>query len=210
MKKEYKNIIFDLGGVLLNINYRFTEQAFINIGLHNFNSVYSKAKQSALFDKFETGKITAGNFRNELRKHLPKNITDNEIDKAWNAMLLDLPEERVNLLHQLKSNYRLFLLSNTNEIHIRAFEKIYSIEYGKNLFENLFEKYYYSSKIGLRKPNADCFKFVLQQNKLNPAETLFIDDSEQHIAGAVKCGLNAIHLKETETINEVLKKRKLI
>lgn len=210
MQKNIKNIIFDLGGVLLNINYLLTEKAFVELGIKNFNMVYSKAKQSSLFDRFETGKISAHLFRNELRKYLPKKVSDKEIDSAWNAMLLDFPSERAKLLKELKTNYRIFLLSNTNEIHINAFEQILISSFGSAIFEQLFEKYYYSNRIGLRKPDAACFEYVLQQNQLNPAETLFIDDSEQHVAGAILCGLNTIHLKETETINEVLKSRKLI
>jgi putative hydrolase of the HAD superfamily len=205
MFKNIKNIIFDLGGVLLNINYQLTKQAFIKIGLSDFNNVYSKAKQTSFFDRFETGKISAENFRQELKKKLPKHITNKEIDNAWNAMLLDLPIERVDLLLKLKNNYRTFLLSNTNEIHVSAFEQICSKHYGNNLFERLFEKHYYSNKIGLRKPNANCFQHVIEENRLIPAETLFIDDSEQHIKGAIQCGLKAIHLKENETVNEILK-----
>ncbi len=205
MQKNIKNIIFDLGGVLLNINYLLTEQAFLELGIKDFRLVYSKAKQSSLFDQFETGRISAHLFRNELRKYLPKEISDKEIDTAWNAMLLDFPLERVKLLRQLKNKYRIFLLSNTNEIHVNAFEQIFIRSFGSNIFEHIFEKHYYSNIIGLRKPNADCFEYVLQQNQLNPIETLFIDDSEQHVAGAIQCGLKAIHLKENETVNEILK-----
>lgn len=210
MHRSIKNIIFDLGGVLLNINYQLTEQAFIKIGLSNFNDVYSKAKQTDFFDQFETGKISADFFRNELKKHLPINITNQEINAAWNAMLLDLPKERVELLLKLKNNYRTFLLSNTNEIHIDAFEQIYTTHYGNDLFEKLFERYYYSNRIGLRKPNINCFQHVIAENRLNPAETLFVDDSEQHIAGAIQCGLKAVHLKENETINDLLKNLQII
>ena len=194
-----KNIIFDLGGVILNIDYGQTANAFKKIGVTNFDEIYSQAKQGQVFDKLETGKLTPEEFRNYIREFVPS-LQSSDIDKACNAMLLDLPLQRINLLKGLKKGYRLFLLSNTNEIHIKAFRKIIESSYGKYIFDAIFEHQYFSSDIGMRKPNPDCFQYVLEKNSLEPSETLFIDDSTQHVEGARKLKLKAYHLTPEEDI----------
>lgn len=189
-----KNIIFDLGGVLLNLNSAATSTAFKKLGLTNFDEIYSQAQQKELFDDFETGRVSAQVFREEIRKISGKNIADEEIDMAWNAMLLDLPEQRLELLDSLWMDNRLFLLSNTNEIHIDAYTNYLLKQYNVPNLSHLFEKEYYSYKIGLRKPNPEIFEFVLKENNLIAKETLFIDDSAQHVEGASRCGIQAIWL----------------
>jgi glucose-1-phosphatase len=198
-----KTIIFDLGGVILNINYNLTSKCFENFGAVNFDALYSKAQQKDIFNQLETGKITPSIFRKELNSLMKLNLSDKKFDASWNAMLLDLPIERLELIKSLKSSYNTFLLSNTNEIHIRAFKKIINKEIGYSNFASAFKKCYYSSEIGLRKPNVDCFNFVLKQNNLNAQETLFIDDSKQHIQGAKKAGLKTYYLKKNEDLVSV-------
>ena len=194
-----KNIIFDLGGVILNIDYRLTAKAFKEIGVINFDEIYSQAKQGQVFDKLETGELTPDEFREYMKEIVPS-LQLSDIDKAWNAMLLDLPVQRIDLLKKLKNKYRLFLLSNTNEIHIKCFRKIIESSYGKNIFDAIFEHQYYSSDIGMRKPNPECFQYVLEKNGIEPSETLFIDDSIQHVEGARKLKINAYHLISGENI----------
>jgi|TARA_B110000495_G_C22999888_1_gene589906 HAD superfamily hydrolase (TIGR01549 family) len=194
-----KNIIFDLGGVILNIDYGQTANAFKKIGVTNFDEIYSQAKQGQVFDKLETGKLSIEEFSNYMKEFVPS-LKSIDIDKAWNAMLLDLPVQRIDLLKELKKGYRLFLLSNTNEIHIKAFRKMIKSSYGEYILDDIFEQQYYSSEIGMRKPNVDCFQYVLDQNGLEPSETLFIDDSMQHVEGARKLKIKAYHLKQEEDI----------
>ncbi len=191
--KQIKNIIFDLGGVILNIDYTLTAKSFIELGLVNFDLIYSKAKQNKTFDDFETGKLSVKQFRNELRKYLPA-ISDKDIDSSWNAMLLDLPPQRITVLQNLGKKYRIFLLSNTNFIHIKAFTKYINSKYGSQVFKDLFQKVYYSCEIGKRKPDSNCFNFVLKENGLKAAETLFVDDSIQHINGAKEVGMKTLHI----------------
>ena len=196
---HYKNIIFDLGGVILNIDYELTFKAFKNLGLKNFDTLFSKARQKELFDNFETGKYSADDFRNEIKKfHV--SLTSHQIDHAWNSMLLDLPRERLSLLSSLKNKYRLFLLSNTNTIHIDAYSDYLKNSYGFSDLSHIFEKQYYSFALGMRKPDAHTFDFVLKENNLKASETLFIDDSPQHIEGAKKLGIQTYYLQKTETI----------
>ena len=189
-----ETIIFDLGGVLLNIDYYLTQKAFEQLGVLHFDQAYSQAKQSSLFDDLEIGKLNPDQFRDEARRILAPGLTNKQIDSAWNAMLLDLPVIRVQMLKNIRNKYRTFLLSNTNQIHYEAYTKYLEQAHGFVDFAELMEKQYLSFQIGLRKPNADCFQLILDENKLNPNTTLFIDDSIQHVEGAKAVGLQAYHL----------------
>lgn len=195
-----KNIIFDFGGVILNIDYRLTEQAFAKLGLKDFDHIYSQATQKELFDVFEKGLMTSKEFRQGIRKHIDKEVSDADIDSAWNSMLLDVPEERVRLLDELKKNHRLFLLSNTNEIHFNAFSANMENKFKRDIFSEVFDKAYVSHRVHLRKPDKEIFEFVVRENNLRKEETLFVDDSMQHIEGAKKAGLRAVFLEKGKTI----------
>lgn len=195
-----KNIIFDLGGVIINIDYNLTINAFKKLGVENFEQLYSQIQQTQLFDKLETGKISPQEFRNAIKKLLPPGISNYEIDKAWCAMLLNFPQERLLLLERLKKKYRLFLLSNTNKIHIREVIKILRSENHWSLWNRVFEKKYYSHMIGMRKPDKKAFRLILNENELKASETLFIDDSEPNLAGAQQLGIKTHYLKKGEDI----------
>ena len=196
--KNVKAIIFDLGAVILNINYQNTIDEFKKLGVKNPNSFYSKKKQTHLFNQIETGKISQKEFLLQLQKET-SDASIQQVKNAWNAMLLDLPEERIKLLKSLNQNYAIFLLSNTNALHICEFKKkLGDNEYTE--FYNLFDKVYYSHKIGFRKPQAEAFTIILNQNKLSAHEVLFIDDSPQHIEGAKKLGIQADHLQDNEEV----------
>jgi len=195
-----KNIIFDFGGVILNIDYTLTEVAFKKLGMKDFGKAYSQATQNDLFDALEKGLITPENFRKEIRKLINPAVTDLQIDQAWNSMLLDLPEERIHLLEKLKTKYRIFLLSNTNEIHYTSFTNAIKENFKRDIFADIFEKVYVSHKVNMRKPDAEIFEHVLAENKLKKEETLFIDDSIQHIEGANKVGIKTIFLEKGKTI----------
>jgi len=199
--KNIKSIIFDLGGVLLNISYQNTIQEFEKLGVENSSAFYSKKSQTNIFNLLETGEISENEFVKVIKKSC-KSVTPKQIIYAWNFMLLDLPKNRINLLINLKKEYQLFLLSNTNEIHINKFKNIMGEEeYDK--FYNLFNKVYYSHEIGMRKPNAEAFRLILDENNLKTKEVLFIDDSPQHIEGAKKLGIQTCHLKDDEEITTV-------
>ena len=200
---DFPNIIFDLGGVILNIDYHLTTQAFSKLGVHDFEKNYTQLGQSALFDAMERGEITNADFRNQLRQALSISANDSDLDHAWNVMLLDLPAQRLRVLAKLKESKRTFLLSNTNRIHVDSFEQSMKQAHGINDLSFLFEQVYYSCNVGMRKPEERIFRLVVEQNGLNPTETLFIDDSLQHIHGARAAGLHAYHLTGGETINDL-------
>ena len=196
--KNIKAIIFDLGAVILNINYQNTIDGFEKLGVKNASSFYSKQVQSNLFNQIETGEISAKKFLKELQKET-NNASINQVSEAWNAMLLDLPENRLAFIRCLKKEYSIYLLSNTNSIHIDAFKKkIGASQWIK--FCNLFEKMYLSYELGLRKPNVAIFKHILNEQSLKPQEVFFIDDSPQHIEGANKLGIITYHLQNGEEI----------
>lgn len=198
LQKQIKNIIFDLGGVLLNLDFGLTNKAFEHLGIKDFKQYFNKGQQVHLFNQFETGKITEHEFCEGLRQLTQLNLSNDDIVAAWNSMLLDFPVIRKEILIALKKKYRLFLLSNTNETHVSAFNKIVQRDIGLTTLDPLFEKSYFSNEIGYRKPNKDAFNYVLQQHELLPEETLFIDDSIQHVKGAKMCGIHAYHLKVVE------------
>jgi putative hydrolase of the HAD superfamily len=202
---KIKNIIFDLGGVILNLDYQITVNAFERIGLNNPEDMFSKKSQTNFFDDFETGKILAQEFRNEIKKLISKPVSDQQINDAWNAMLLDFPLHRFEFLESIKSKKRIFLLSNTNEIHMSWFKNYVNNLFGNNVFFDLFEVAYLSNEMGMRKPNTEIFNAVIEQNNLIPNETLFIDDSPQHVDGAKKAGLQSYWLKNDEDITDLLR-----
>ncbi len=202
--KGIKNIIFDLGGVIINIDYNLTINEFEKLGLSDPEKVYTQFKQLPLMDKYDIGEISSERFVSELRSLLRPGTTDQQIIDAWNAMLLDFPQERANLLLNLKSKYRTFLLSNTNEIHINYHFQRMREEFGYDEMKSFFEKEYYSHRIGMRKPNKEIFDYVISQNGLKASETLFIDDTLQHVEGARRAGLRVYHLQKPETIIEIL------
>ncbi|MBI5219304.1 MAG: HAD family phosphatase [Bacteroidia bacterium] len=197
-----KNIIIDLGGVIINIDPMLSADEFRKAGFDNFDAIYTKFKQDRFFDKFETGHITTDEFYLEMKKHTSLPITDKQIDDAWNKMLLDFPEERIALLQKLKKRYKLFLLSNTNQIHYKTYTKLFRQEYFFE-FNSLFVKTYYSFKQKMKKPYAEFFELVLKENNLNPGETLFVDDTLVHIEAAGRLGIKTYWLKEGETISDV-------
>ena len=199
--KNIEHIIFDLGNVILNIDYQKTIEEFNKLGISNASSLYSQSSQSSIFDLLETGKISDQKFISEIKKLCPKK-TSKEIIKAWNAILLEIPNERILLLNKLKTNFNIFLLSNTNSIHIK--ELIYKLGVKKyNEFYSVFNKVYYSHEIGLRKPNPEIFKLIIKENNLKIQNILFIDDSTQHIESAKKIGLFTHHLLKHETIETI-------
>lgn len=194
--KNIKNIIFDFGGVIINIDFRLTWESFKNYGVADLDQLFSKVKQTALFDNFEKGLISPDEFRKQAIAIMNIDIDKEEFDKAWNSMILDIPEERINLLRRLRNNYRIFLLSNSNKIHYDFYLNNLKRVHHVMRFEDLFEKVYFSFNTGLIKPDKEIFNRVIAENALKVSETIFIDDSVQHINAAGECGLLTLHLEE--------------
>ncbi|MDC3029765.1 HAD family phosphatase [Flavobacteriales bacterium] len=183
-----KNILFDLGGVLYHIDYELTIKAFKKLGIKNFHEHFSQQQQNNLFDRLETGKINDEDFIKEMKALLP-HCTRGEIINAWNALLIGIPQENIQLLKDLSKQYRLFLLSNTNAIHINQINKLLYKNYNLKSLDPLFDKIYLSHQIGIRKPNSETFEWVLKDARILAQETLFIEDSLQHIKSAKELGI---------------------
>lgn len=207
---EIKNIIFDLGGVIINLDINKTISEFNKLSKKPFESVYTQLQQMPMFDLFDKGQISETDFFSELKQAIDTDASLSQLRCAWDAMLLDFPIHRLELLKQLKPTYRLFLLSNTNETHVETFEADLYKQHGLKNLEPFFEKVYYSCRVGMRKPDTEIFDFVLTENKLNPTETIFIDDSPQHIEGALKTGIRAKFLQKNREVSDLIKELQLI
>jgi len=188
-----KNIIFDFGQVLLNINPELSAKAFIRLGIREGVDFWGSRSSSEALINLEKGVISPDEFRNSALEKLVQGVTPQQVDDAWNALLLDLPAKRVELLKSLGNKYRLFLLSNTNQIHYECYVSRFVKEYGFGLGE-LFEKLWFSHQIGLVKPDPEIFRYVLKDAGLKADETLFIDDTMMHVVAAQSVGINAWHL----------------
>jgi len=182
-----KNIIFDFGDIFIDLDKPATANEFQKLGLK------TPIEETSIIDQaFEVGNISIENFIQQYQTFLP-NTTEQQIINAWNSIIKEFPIKRLDFIKQLQidNNYRLFLLSNTNDLHIEYIKKHVTFY---NDFKNCFEQFYLSQQIGLRKPNADIYQFVLDMNKLKPSETLFIDDTKANTDTAAKLGLKTWNL----------------
>lgn len=201
--QQIKNIIFDLGGIFINIDFAKTEQAFIDLGITNFSDFFTQHHASELFELLETGKISPSAFCEKFRFETNSRLTDDQIFAAWNALLLDFPKERIHWLQQIRKKYNIYLFSNTNQIHYDAFMAGFTTQTGFDDLNSFFIKAYYSQKMGLRKPYPEAFLHIINEQNLDPAETLFIDDTKKNIEGAKSVGLQTIHLVHPATVLEL-------
>jgi FMN phosphatase YigB (HAD superfamily) len=204
-KNVVKNIIFDFGGVIIDIDFWLSIDAFIKLGAKNFDEVYSQSRQSQIFDELDKGTISANEFCLAIKRYLPDNVSKQQIIDAWNAILIGIPEQRIRLLEAIRKHYRIFLLSNTNIIHYPEYIRHLHDEYGYKDLAELFEKVYLSFEVKMRKPDSAFFKLVLEENGLIPKETLFIDDSEQNLPPASALGMKTVFLKKGSDMSELFK-----
>ena len=203
MKTEnIHNLVFDFGGVIYQIDFNRQKKAFSDIGIQGFEKLYSQANQNSLFCDLETGKLSEHDFREKLADLIGKSMSQEKIDELWNSILIDYFHDNVSLLQKLQSRYRLFILSNTNSIHYQFYAGQFMNKYGFDLNE-LFEKSYWSFKIGMRKPNNDIFEKIITENGLTRQNALFIDDTIQNIKSAEQFGLTSYHLKKAHDLMDL-------
>ncbi len=198
--KGIKNIIFDLGGVIINLDNKRTEDAFVTLGARNFSQFFGHGFAASFFKEYELGKISDLDFIESLRQMGNLKVPGEKIITAWNALLLDFPEQRVELLKELGKTYRIFLFSNTNALHMKTVSKIFQDTFGGDVLESLFEKAYYSHTLGLRKPDIASFRYIMEQNNLKGEETMFVDDALVNVEGANAAGLKGFYLEPGKTI----------
>ena len=211
MYSHIKNIIFDYGNVIFLIDFKRTQHTFTELGIENVERFFAHTGHDPLFDEFEKGNISSAEFRDGIRKITGiATLADAEIDRAWNTLLIGVPPVNHAILLELKKNYRTFLLSNNNEIHYKWIMDYLNREYQLKDNSIFFEKDYYSHLMGKRKPNADIFEQVLQENNLDPKETLFIDDSPQHLRTAQQLGFNTHLLTAPQTLQDFVQSSGLL
>lgn len=206
LSHEIKLIVFDYGGVIIDLYPEKTISAFGEIGLINSDELYSPLSQIGLFDEFDKGLIVPNDFLKELKKNFPSTVENQQIIDAWNAMLGNISPEKLHFISQLKGKYQVCLLSNTNEIHLEYIkEKNLSSGLSSGV-EKYFDKVYYSCRLGMRKPEKEIFEFVMNRHDVKPREILFIDDTQMHIDGAMQCGWNTLKVERNENWLEKLNK----
>lgn len=194
-----KNIIFDLGGVLLNIDPKRTIDAFGRLGMKQLVGDKGLTYDHDIFYQMEQGQITPDEFRNGVQELLPEPVSYTEIDAAWTAMLLDIPAIRVQLLKNLRKDFRIYLFSNTNAIHVDKFHADFRALHGFEM-SALFDKDFYSNEIGYRKPSQESFQEIIRLSGINPEESLFVDDANANIEAAKKTGLKTQWLEPGQKI----------
>ena len=192
---NFKNILFDLGGVILDINVQATLKQFYELGFPAELMQFPNSMTTDLYFRYETGKLDTEQFRNEIRKAAGVEMTDHAFDEAWNAMLVRFPEERIALLKRLSKRYNLYMLSNTSSLHVKVFEKMY-LEVAGEPMQEVFKKIYYSHEIGWHKPDLEAWEYVLNDAHIKAEETLFLDDNIHNIKASQELGFQAIHIHE--------------
>lgn len=193
MKDNIKNIIFDLGGVILNLDISATTKAFVALADHS-EADLEGLKTEPAYLKLETGEYDTRQFCQAVQKHYSRPPADLQVIEAWNAMVLDIPKERLDFLLELKKKYRTFLFSNTNEIHVLHYNAYLKRHYGVNDLQPYFEKLYYSHVMHLAKPDPASFAYLLRDSGLLPGETLFVDDTQANVEAASNMGIRGFHL----------------
>ena len=203
MSAKIKNIIFDLGGVILDIDENVVYKELEKLDVNVSELAYSKEFME-IMSKFDTGIYTAPTFRKKLRALLNlEKMTDQKFDSIWNAMLLDIPRERIAAIEQIRKHYKIFLMSNTNEIHYDLYIRDLQLRFGYNEFDELFNKSYFSFAEHLEKPDPRFFELILDHEGLLPEETLFIDDTAANIKIAKSLGINTYHISREELVRNL-------
>ena len=196
------HLLFDFGGVLIDLDYDATPAALRRLSRAGSTVEYSQARQAELFDRFETGHLSPAGFRDGLRRSYDLDATDEQLDAAWHAMLLDVPAERLALIGELRARgHQTALLSNTNALHIAEINRRLAGRYGfKHGIADVLDRVFYSQEVGLRKPGEEIFRHALDEMGWQAVDTLFIEDSPQHVATARRLGLRVLHLAPPLTL----------
>ena len=203
MTPKIKNIIFDLGGVILDIDETIICTELEKMGINSAELIRSKDFND-IMSKFDTGIYTAPTFRKRMKALIgQEKMTDQKFDSIWNAMLLDIPRERIEAIEQVKKHYKIFLMSNTNEIHYDLYIRDLQLRFGYNEFDELFHKSYFSFAEHLEKPDPRFFELILDHEGLQPEETLFIDDTETNIKAAQSLGIQTYHITREELVRNL-------
>lgn len=202
---KIENIIFDLGGVIINLNIENTFKKFSAL----FNKevsidIFTDHKKFGFFKDYEVGKIDEREFRDHIRDLADFPISDQQIDEAWIAMLLDIPEDRINWIYEATRKYNCVVLSNTNSIHVKYFEDFFNKVTPYGYPKDVWQKLYYSHEIGERKPDISAFEYVLEDTGFEPSRTVLFDDLKENLKSASKLGIKTEYVERNNLRREQL------
>jgi putative hydrolase of the HAD superfamily len=197
---KVRGIVFDIGNVLIDIDYQKTVSEFQKLANRDFSKIVSYTSQEEFFNQYERGEISTADFIMTIKKHLKPETTEEQIIAAWNTMLVDYPHQKIELLEGLKTDFSLFALSNINEMHISLMDSNIKRLYGKEKFREYFQKAFYSNEIGMRKPEKRIYDFLVSESGFSAEQLLFIDDKKENLIPASALGIQTIHLEEREQL----------
>ncbi len=197
-----KNIVFDLGGVILDLDVNGTLELFLNLGFPKELLSYPENFYTDIFFNYETGKVTTDAFRDSIRELAGVHFSNSEFDEAWCTMLSRIPRKRTELLKDLSAVYNLYILSNTSELHINRFNTMFHEAAGFPLSE-VFQHGFYSHETGYHKPDQAAFKHLLKNAGIRAEETLFLDDNIHNVKAAKELGFNVIHITDNLRMEDV-------
>ena len=201
--KTIKHIIFDLGEVIININPPAVKEYMISKGVGNVDELHVRLLEGDVYHQLETGKISPDDFRSAIQDIVDIPVSNNDIDAAWNAMLLDIPRERIKFMTRLKSKYKLYLLSNTNSIHWESYDRYFQDHYDYPSINTFFTYCWYSHLMGVRKPDPEIFRMVMQEGQFKAGEVAFIDDLKDNVDAAATQGIIPVHLPPGKEIMDL-------
>lgn len=202
MDKNIKNIVFDLGGVLIDLDFDRALKTFGKAGFENIEDQLQSFNREGIFMQYELGNISSEEFRTAIRKQVRVSLTDREIDDMWNLILLNIPHEKLKLILDLRGKYMVYLLSNTNQIHW-DYTCNHAFTYHGFRVKDYFEETFLSFEMHLAKPDKAIFERMLQEANLLPEETFFIDDSEANCKAAEEQGIHTHHYRIGEDLNKL-------
>jgi glucose-1-phosphatase len=203
MSRKIETIIFDFGGVIIDIDPELTMKEFGKLGARKLDAEHMNEFVTNIIRKFEKGILTPESFRRRASEFLGIKVSDQEFDDAWNALLYDIPQKRIKAIEDAKKHYQIFLLSNSNEIHYDLYVRDLQLRFGYHEFDELFDKSYFSFDMHLAKPDSLVYEFILNQHDLDPSKTLFIDDNKENIIPAQKLGMCTYHLEKPEKLRNL-------
>jgi len=205
MDSNIKTIVFDLGGVIIDLGVQASLNKLAQLLNKSIGDIIRVYHSNDFFRSYEKGMIDDNGFRKGIRALTINNISDDQIDSAWNAMLLDIPPSRMELIRKIRSEFQLLVLSNTNAIHVEHFNNILEKSTGKSNLEYFFDKVHFSHEMRMRKPDEEIYRFLLEDNHLKPEETLFLDDNKDNLFAAEKLGIKTIHIEYPDRLFEIFK-----
>jgi putative hydrolase of the HAD superfamily len=200
---KIRNIIFDFGMVIINIDPSAVRKRMAEKGVHNVEELHARLLKDNIYHSLETGAISPDEFRAAIKNIVDVPVIDADIDDAWNAMILDIPPERLKFMTRLKSKYKLYLLSNTNAIHWEYYNRYFQDTYDYPSLNTFFSRAWYSYLMGVRKPDPQIFRMALEEENLDPSETAFIDDLVENVDAAARLGISPCHLPEGKEIMDL-------